>query len=74
MPVKVIIYNLTYAVVGVVIGLAFAILSYKLFDKVTHFSFAKELEKGNLAVGIVVGGLFVMIGLMIGLIIGMGLN
>ena len=74
MPVKVIIYNLTYAVVGVIIGLAFAILSYKLFDKVTHFSFAKELEKGNLAVGIVVGGLFVMIGLMIGLIIGMGLN
>jgi len=74
MPVKVIIYNLTYAVVGVVIGLAFAVLSYKLFDKVTHFSFAKELEKGNLAVGIVVGGLFVMIGLMIGLIIGMGLN
>ncbi len=74
MPVKVILYNLTYAVVGVIIGLAFAVLSYKLFDKVTHFSFAKELEKGNLAVGIVVGGLFVMIGLMIGLIIGMGLN
>lgn len=74
MPVKVILYNLTYAVVGVIIGLAFAVLSYKLFDKVTHFSFAKELEKGNLAVGIVVGGLFIMIGLMIGLIIGMGLN
>jgi uncharacterized membrane protein YjfL (UPF0719 family) len=74
MPVKVIFYNLIYAVVGVVIGIGFAILSYKLFDRVTHFSFAKELEKGNLAVGIVVGGLFVMIGLMIGLIIGMGLN
>jgi uncharacterized membrane protein YjfL (UPF0719 family) len=74
MPLKVILYNLIYAVVGVVIGIGFAILSYKLFDKVTHFSFAKELEKGNLAVGIVVGGLFIMIGLMIGLIIGMGLN
>ncbi len=74
MPKNVIFLNLTLAVVGVVIGLAFAILSYKLFDRVTHFSFAKELEKGNLAVGIVVGGLFVMIGLMIGLIIGMGLN
>jgi uncharacterized membrane protein YjfL (UPF0719 family) len=74
MPVKVIFYNLIYAVVGVVIGIGFAILAYKLFDRVTHFSFAKELEKGNLAVGIVVGGLFIMIGLMIGLIIGMGLN
>ena len=74
MPLKVILYNLVYAVVGVIIGIGFAILSYKLFDKVTHFSFAKELEKGNLAVGIVVGGLFIMIGLMIGLIIGMGLN
>jgi len=74
MPYYIIITNLIYAIVGVVIGLAFAILSYKLFDRVTNFSFAKELEKGNLAVGIVVGGLFVMIGLMIGLIIGMGLN
>ena len=74
MPFNVILSNLIYAMVGVIIGLAFAVLSYKLFDRVTHFSFAKELEKGNLAVGIVVGGLFVMIGLMIGLIIGMGLN
>jgi hypothetical protein len=74
MPKEVIILNLTIAVVGVIIGLGFAILAYKLFDRVTHFSFAKELEKGNLAVGMVVCGLFVMIGLMIGLIIGMGLN
>jgi uncharacterized membrane protein YjfL (UPF0719 family) len=74
MPYYIIVTNLIYAIVGVIIGLTFAILSYKLFDRVTNFSFAKELEKGNLAVGIVVGGLFVMIGLMIGLIIGMGLN
>jgi len=74
MPFNVIINNLIYAIVGVIIGIVFAVFSYKLFDRVTHFSFAKELEKGNLAVGIVVGGLFVMIGLMIGLIIGMGLN
>ena len=74
MPFNVIISNLIYAIVGVIIGITFAIFSYKLFDRVTNFSFARELEKGNLAVGIVVGGLFVMIGLMIGLIIGMGLN
>jgi uncharacterized membrane protein YjfL (UPF0719 family) len=74
MPVNVVLYNFIYAILGVIIGIVFAVLSYKLFDRVTHFSFAKELEKGNLAVGMVVGGLFIMIGLMIGLIIGMGLN
>jgi putative membrane protein len=74
MPFNVIVNNLIYAVVGVIIGLVFAFFSFKIFDKVTHFSFAKELEKGNMAVGIVVGGLSIMIGLMIGLIIGMGLN
>jgi uncharacterized membrane protein YjfL (UPF0719 family) len=74
MPVKIALLNFLYAVVGVLIGILFAIASYKLFDRVTHFSFAKELEKGNLAVGVVVGGLFIMIGIMIGLIIGLGLN
>jgi len=74
MPLKVMLYNIIYAIVGVVIGMLFAVASYKLFDKVTHFSFAEELERGNIAVGIVVCGLFIMIGLMIGLIIGMGLH
>jgi uncharacterized membrane protein YjfL (UPF0719 family) len=38
------------------------------------FDIPRELEKGNLAVGVVVGGIFIMIGLIVGLIIGMSLN
>ena len=33
-----------------------------------------ELAKGNIAVGIVVGAIFVGVGIAIGLVVGMGLN
>lgn len=66
--------NSIYAIGGVVLGILTAIITYKLFNKVTHFDIPKELEKGNLAVGVVVCGIFIMIGLIVGLIIGMSLN
>ncbi len=66
--------NTLYAVGGVVIGILAAIVTYKLFNKITHFNIPGELEKGNLAVGVVVSGIFIMIGLIVGLIIGMSLN
>jgi uncharacterized membrane protein YjfL (UPF0719 family) len=66
--------NAIYATVGVVLGIASAIITYLLINKVTHFDIYSELEKGNLAVGVVVCGIFIMIGLIVGLIIGMSLN
>ena len=66
--------NTLYAVGGVILGIVAAIVTYKLFNRVTHFDIPNELEKGNLAVGVVVCGIFVMIGLIVGLIIGMSLN
>jgi uncharacterized membrane protein YjfL (UPF0719 family) len=66
--------NTIYAVGGVIIGIAAAIITYRLFNRITHFDIPNELEKGNLAVGIVVCGIFIMIGLIVGLIIGMSLN
>jgi uncharacterized membrane protein YjfL (UPF0719 family) len=66
--------NSIYAIGGVVLGVITAIVTYKLINKVTHFDIPKELEKGNLAVGVVVCGIFIMIGLIVGLIIGMSLN
>ncbi len=66
--------NTLYAVGGVVIGIFAAIITYKLFNRITHFNIPGELEKGNLAVGVVVSGIFIMIGLIVGLIIGMSLN
>ncbi|RMF60499.1 MAG: DUF350 domain-containing protein [Calditrichaeota bacterium] len=66
--------NTLYAVGGVILGIVAAIITYRLFNRVTHFDIPNELEKGNLAVGVVVCGIFIMIGLIVGLIIGMSLN
>ncbi len=68
------IRNFVYAVVGVGVGMVSSIITYKLVNRSTHFDIPKELEKGNLAVGMVVSGIFIMIGLIVGLIIGMSLN
>ena len=66
--------NFIYAILGVIVGIFSSVGTYKLFNKTTRFDIPAELEKGNLAVGIVVGGIFIMIGLIVGLIIGMSLN
>jgi len=66
--------NTIYAIFGVILGMVSAILTYRLINRATHFDIPKELEKGNLAVGVVVCGIFIMIGLIVGLIVGMSLN
>ena len=66
--------NFLYAILGVSVGVLSSVLTYKLINRTTAFDIPKELEKGNLAVGVVVGGIFIMIGLIVGLIIGMSLN
>ena len=68
------IRNFVYAILGVLVGIISSVGTYKLFNRTTHFDIPNELEKGNLAVGLVVGGIFIMIGLIVGLIIGMSLN
>ena len=68
------IRNFIYAIIGVLVGMISSISIYKLFNLTAHFDIPAELEKGNLAVGVVVGGIFIMIGLIVGLIIGMSLN
>jgi uncharacterized membrane protein YjfL (UPF0719 family) len=68
------IRNFLYAIFGVMVGVISSVLTYKLINRTTHFDIPNELEKGNLAVGVVVGGIFIMIGLIVGLIIGMSLN
>ena len=68
------IRNFVYAILGVLVGVISSVLTYKLINRTMHFDIPNELEKGNLAVGVVVGGIFIMIGLTVGLIIGMSLN
>jgi uncharacterized membrane protein YjfL (UPF0719 family) len=66
--------NLAYALFGAILALFFMMVGYKLFDRMTPFETSKELGSGNIAVGIVVGSIFVGLGIAIGLVVGLGLN
>ncbi|MFC1562731.1 DUF350 domain-containing protein [candidate division KSB1 bacterium] len=69
-----ILLNFTYAIIGGFITIFFMWFGSKLFDKMTHFDTSEELAKDNRAVGIVVMGIFIGVGVAVGLVIGMGLN
>jgi len=74
MEISIIFSNFIYAFAGATFALLFMIIGYKLFDKITPFDTSAELSKQNIAVGIVVGSMFVGLGTAIGLVIGLGLN
>ena len=71
---QVVVLNLLYAVIGGSGAILFMYLGFKVLDHVTRFDTNEELRKGNLAVGVVVAGMFVGIGVAVGLGIGLGLN
>jgi uncharacterized membrane protein YjfL (UPF0719 family) len=55
--------NFLYATLGVVL----MYVSYRLIDAATpQVDFAEELKRGNIAVGIFIGALFISIALIIG--------
>lgn len=63
MQLDIIGVNLLYAVAGVVL----MFLSYRAIDKLTpEVNFPVELSKGNIAVAIFVGSIFISIALIIG--------
>ncbi len=74
----IVLLNLLYALLGGVwangAAIAFMFFGYRVIDHVTPFDTAHQLQEGNVAVGIMVGGMFVGIGIAVGLVIGMGLN
>ncbi len=74
MELPILLLNLFYAIVGAVITIFFMAIGYKLFDKMTPFDTSTQLANQNVAVGIVIGSIFVGLGIAIGLVIGMGLN
>jgi len=74
MELKVILLNFIYAVLGGLITIFFMFIGYKVVDHLTHFNTSEELGKGNRAVGTMVQGIFIGIGVAIGLVIGLGLN
>ena len=74
MELSITLLNFGYAIVGAILTLLFMMLGYKAFDKMTPFDTSKQLAEKNVAVGIVVGSIFVGLGIAVGLVIGMGLN
>lgn len=74
MELSITLLNFCYAIFGALLTLVFMVLGYKIFDKITPFNTSKQLEERNVAVGIVVGSIFVGLGIAIGMVIGMGLN
>jgi uncharacterized membrane protein YjfL (UPF0719 family) len=74
MEVGIIVANFLYAVFGVILTLIFMLVGFKLFDRVTPFDTAKQLAGNNISIGIVVGSIFIGLGIAVGLVIGMGLN
>ena len=74
MEIQIILVNFIYAVIGALLTIGFMLIGYWLFDKITHFNTSEQLAQSNVAVGIVVGSIFIGLGIAIGLVIGMGLN
>jgi uncharacterized membrane protein YjfL (UPF0719 family) len=71
---QVVLINLLYAAIGGTGAILFMYLGFKVLDHVTRFDTNEHLAKGNTAVGVVVAGMFVGIGVAVGLVIGLGLN
>ena len=68
------VIKLIAVMLGPVWALVIMRIGYKMFDKLTPFDTADELSKDdNIAVGIVVGSIFIALGMVTGLIVGMAL-
>ena len=69
-----VILNFIYAVIGGCLTLGFMWLGCRMFNHMLCFNINEELNKGNVAVGLMVMGIFIGIGTGMGLVIGLGLN
>ncbi len=74
MELSIIVLNFVYAIFGAALTIVFMAVAFRVFDWLTPFDTHDELARGNVAVGIVVGSIFVGVGIAMGLVIGMGLN
>ena len=69
-----IVLNFLYVILGGVLTLLFMKLGCSMFNRVVSFNISDELGKGNVAVGLMVMGLFIGVGTALGLVIGLGLS
>jgi len=69
-----IILNFIYVILGGILTLVFMKIGCSMFNRIVTFNISDELGKGNIAVGLMVMGLFIGIGIALGLVIGLGLS
>ena len=62
MELSIILLNLLYTIIGAIITLIFMTIGYRIFDRMTPFNTSNELANQNIAVGIVVGSIFIGFG------------
>lgn len=68
------VLNVLYACMGGLLTLLFMWLGCRIFSHIVSFSIPDQLAKGNVAVGQMLMGIFIGIGVAMGLVIGLGLN
>lgn len=73
MQLSVLFNNLLYAASGAILTLFTMYVGYVVFDKITPYDTQKELDEGNVAVGIVIASIFIGVGISVGLVIGLSL-
>jgi len=69
-----ILLNFVYVILGGLLTLVFMKISCIVFNRMVDFNISEELAKGNIAVGLMVMGLFIGIGIALGMVIGLGLS
>ena len=74
MEIAVVVSNFIYAILGALLTILLMVLGYKILDWITPFDTSKQLGEGNVAIGVVVGSMFVGLGIAVGLVVGLGLN
>ncbi|MCH8128095.1 DUF350 domain-containing protein [candidate division KSB1 bacterium] len=74
MELAIVVSNFIYAILGALLTISFMVLGYKVLDWITPFDTSKQLGEGNIAIGIVIGCMFVGLGIAVGLVVGLGLN
>ncbi len=66
--------NFIYASMGGCLTLFFMWMGCKIFNHIVCFNISEQLREGNVAVGLMIMGIFIGIGVAMGLVIGLGLN
>ena len=69
-----IVLNFLYVILEGILTLVFMKLGCSMFNKLVNFNISDELGKGNIAVGLMVMGLFIGVGIALGLVVGLGLS